>query len=129
MDSATQRNLELVQTLQGDVTNSLFALLDNAQTAMGSRIIKQWVIRPLRTQQLIANRHDCVHYFVEHIAMLQQLNDLYALAESATGVACNGPWGDITVHPRRMKVLEVRQEGHELPRFIVSFVAQKRETS
>jgi hypothetical protein len=66
---------------------------------------------------------------VEQRTSVEQLNDLYALAESVAGVACNGPWGDITVHPRRMKVLEVRQEGHELPRFIVSFTAQKRETS
>ncbi|MBT4855891.1 DNA mismatch repair protein MutS [bacterium] len=77
MDSATQRNLELTQNLQGSVENSLFALLDEAMTPMGSRVIKQWVLRPLRTEGLIKNRHDCVEYFVHNIATLQQLKEQF----------------------------------------------------
>ncbi|KKL85170.1 hypothetical protein LCGC14_1957370, partial [marine sediment metagenome] len=66
---------------------------------------------------------------IEQRTSIEQLNDLYALTEASTAVDCKGPWGDITVHPKRPKVLEVRQEGHELPRFLVEFVVQKRETS
>lgn len=64
---------------------------------------------------------------VEQRNSLDQLNDLQALAESSTAVDCKGPWGDISVHPKRVRTLEVRQEGHELPRFLVEFVVQKRE--
>ena len=66
---------------------------------------------------------------IEQRTSIEQLNDLYALTEASTAVDCKGPWGDITVHPKRPRVLEVRQEGHELPRFLVEFVVQKRETS
>ncbi|HJM68359.1 MAG TPA: DNA mismatch repair protein MutS [Candidatus Babeliales bacterium] len=73
MDSSTQRNLELVQNLQGSADHSLFALLDAALTPMGSRVIKQWVVRPLRNSNLIKNRHDCVDYLVQSVALLQEL--------------------------------------------------------
>lgn len=66
---------------------------------------------------------------VEQRNSLDQLNDLNALAEDSTAVDFKGPWGDIKVHPKRLRTLEVRQEGHELPRFLVEFVAQKREES
>ena len=66
---------------------------------------------------------------VEQRSSVTQLNDLYALTESSAGVDCKGPWGDITVHPRRMRMLETRQEGHKPPQFVVELVAQRRETS
>src|SRR3990167_1433320 len=78
MDSSTQRNLELVQNLQGSIDHSLFALLDAALTPMGSRVIKQWIIRPLRNSALIKNRHDCVEYFVQSVALLQELVDQFS---------------------------------------------------
>jgi DNA mismatch repair protein MutS len=44
----TQRNLELVQTLRGEDSPTLFSLLDTCQTGMGSRLLKTWLLAPQR---------------------------------------------------------------------------------
>ncbi len=44
----TQRNLELVQTLRGEVAPTLLSLLDTCMTGMGSRLLKQWLLQPER---------------------------------------------------------------------------------
>jgi hypothetical protein len=64
---------------------------------------------------------------VEQRTSVDQLNDLNALTEDATAVDFKGPWGDIKSHPKKVRVLEARQEGHGPPRFLVELVAQKRE--
>ena len=68
LDLATQRNLELVKNNQdGGRSNTLFALLDTAATAMGSRTLKKWLVRPLLNQKMIEHRLDAVQYLkAEH---------------------------------------------------------------
>lgn len=46
LDSATVRNLELVEALDGSRARTLFAVLDETVTGMGSRLLKQWILRP-----------------------------------------------------------------------------------
>ncbi|MGK3879529.1 hypothetical protein ABI055_14880, partial [Enterococcus faecium] len=45
---ATQRNLELVQTLRGEASPTLFSLLDSCKTGTGSRMLRQWLLHPKR---------------------------------------------------------------------------------
>jgi DNA mismatch repair protein MutS len=45
---ATRRNLELVQTLRGEDSPTLFSLLDTCMTGMGSRMLKSWLLSPQR---------------------------------------------------------------------------------
>ena len=45
---ATRRNLELVQTLRGEDSPTLFSLLDTCMTGMGSRTLKSWLLSPQR---------------------------------------------------------------------------------
>ena len=44
----TRRNLELTQTLRGEDSPTLFSLLDSCITGMGSRLLKNWLLSPLR---------------------------------------------------------------------------------
>ncbi len=44
----TRRNLELVQTLRGEDSPTLFSLLDTCMTGMGSRALKRWMLAPRR---------------------------------------------------------------------------------
>ena len=44
----TRRNLELVQTLRGEDSPTLFSLLDSCQTGLGSRLLKRWLLEPRR---------------------------------------------------------------------------------
>lgn len=74
IDAATSHNLELVASAQdGSVKNSLFSVIDHAATAMGSRMIKKWLLRPLINQQAIDQRLDAVALLVNNITLSQQL--------------------------------------------------------
>ena len=53
-DVHTKKNLELTETMRlRERTYSLLWLLDKTKTAMGSRMLKNWLLRPLKNQDLI----------------------------------------------------------------------------
>ena len=60
MDAATRRNLELTETLRGEPAPTLFSLLDDCATGMGSRLLRHWLHHPLRDRAALAARHDAV---------------------------------------------------------------------
>ncbi|MFY9221962.1 MAG: DNA mismatch repair protein MutS [Blastocatellia bacterium] len=46
LDGATIRNLELVTAIEGSKSNTLLGVLDQTETSMGARLLKQWLLRP-----------------------------------------------------------------------------------
>ena len=60
LDAATRRNLELTETLRGEPAPTLFSLLDECATGMGSRLLRHWLHHPLRDREALAARHDAV---------------------------------------------------------------------
>ena len=57
---ATQRNLELVQTLRGESSPTLFSLLDTCKSGMGSRMLRQWLLHPRRDRAEAIARHNAI---------------------------------------------------------------------
>ena len=79
LDASTQRNLELVKNLQdGSHQSTLFSVLDHASTAMGSRQIKKWILRPLVKQEMIESRLDSIQALKEAVPERNQFKDLLA---------------------------------------------------
>jgi DNA mismatch repair protein MutS len=60
MDAATRRNLEITETLRGDPAPTLFSLLDECATGMGSRLLRHWLHHPLRDHAALGARLDAV---------------------------------------------------------------------
>jgi len=60
LDLATRRNLELTETLRGQPSPTLFSLLDNCVTSMGSRLLRHTLHHPLRERDVPAARHGAV---------------------------------------------------------------------
>jgi DNA mismatch repair protein MutS len=56
----TRRNLELVQTLRGEDSPTLFSLLDTCMTGMGSRMLKCWLLEPRRERTQAQMRLDAI---------------------------------------------------------------------
>jgi DNA mismatch repair protein MutS len=86
LDAATRRNLELTQTLQGELKGSLLGQLDQTVTPMGKRRIQQWVSQPLLDVDRIHTRQAGIDFFVKHSmlrtemrAALKPLSDLERL--------------------------------------------------
>jgi DNA mismatch repair protein MutS len=61
LDPQTKRNLELVTTIRGrGQDGSLVEILDETATAMGGRLLRNWLVRPLRKVNRIRARLDAV---------------------------------------------------------------------
>ena len=56
LPATTRRNLELVQTLRGEDSPTLFSLLDTCMTGMGSRMLKSWLLEPRRDRSEAQHR-------------------------------------------------------------------------
>ena len=50
-----------------------FGFLDQTKTAMGSRMLKQWIERPLINQEQIEERLDIVEIFTNHFIQREVL--------------------------------------------------------
>lgn len=60
LDAATRRNLEIDVTLRGEASPTLYSLLNTTQTAMGARLLRQWLHHPLRDRNLSMKRHEAI---------------------------------------------------------------------
>ncbi len=93
LDAATRRNLELTETLRGDVSEgSLLAVLDHTMTSMGKRLMHRWVSKPLLDVEKICQRQDGIEYFyddglsrIEIRAAFKPLSDLERLTNRVVG--------------------------------------------
>ena len=65
IDAASQRNLELMQTLACEKKGSLFSVIDQTVTAPGARLLASWLVAPSTDVTLIHGRQENVRYFVE----------------------------------------------------------------
>jgi len=65
LDAATRRNLELDQAQSGEKKHSLIAVLDKSVTAMGGRMLRRWLHRPLRDRAVLASRHQCIESLLQ----------------------------------------------------------------
>jgi DNA mismatch repair protein MutS len=60
LDAASRRNLEIDAPLSGAKEHTLAGLMDTTATAMGSRLLKRWLNRPLRDRPSLRLRHHAV---------------------------------------------------------------------
>ena len=79
IDAATRRNLELDESLGGRDDATLFALLDQCVTAMGSRALRRWLNRPLTDQEVLRRRY-------QGLAALSEARRFETLRERLRGI-------------------------------------------
>ena len=60
IDGATRRNLELDINLNGGNEHTLFAVLDKTRSAMGSRLLRRWLNRPLCNRAILEQRQQAI---------------------------------------------------------------------
>jgi len=92
MDYHTKAALELTSTLRSqEKYGSLLWLLDKTKTAMGSRLLKQWIHKPLVSKEDIEYRLDIVETFtqnfIERETIKEVLKEVYDLEKLAARVA------------------------------------------
>jgi DNA mismatch repair protein MutS len=73
IDKATIKYLECTQSINHhSKQGSLYDILDQTSTKMGSRLLKEWILYPLKNQCLIEQRHSFIQYFL-HLDERQRL--------------------------------------------------------
>ncbi len=65
LDKFTVRNLELIDSM-GDEGKSLLSVIDRTISPMGARLLRRWVLFPLKDVKAINDRLDVVEYFFRH---------------------------------------------------------------
>ncbi len=65
LDAATRRNLELTETIRGEAAPTLFSLLDQCATSMGSRQLAHWLHHPLRSHGRILERQGAITALID----------------------------------------------------------------
>ncbi len=82
LDPSTKRNLEITASLsEGGREGTLISILDRTRTAMGGRLLKKWVSRPLKRPEQINRRLESVSCFYEN------KNSRNSLAEDLNSIA------------------------------------------
>ncbi|MBS4203704.1 DNA mismatch repair protein MutS [Lederbergia citrea] len=77
IDYYSKRNLELTESIRGKGSKgTLLWLLDETATAMGGRMLKQWIDRPLISESDITKRLELVETMIQHYFERQDLREL-----------------------------------------------------
>ena len=79
IDAATRRNLELTETrMDGERKYSLLGTIDLARTAMGSRLLGEWILAPSADAEQLTKRYDAVEELLEDFERLAEFRQLLA---------------------------------------------------
>ena len=84
LDTSTRRNLELVETLrEKNKRGTLLWVLDKTKTAMGARLLRNWIEQPLIRKEAITARQDAVEElnmsYISREEIREYLNPVYDL--------------------------------------------------
>lgn len=74
IDSASQRNLDLVESRSGP-KHTLLGVLDRTQTPMGGRLLRDWLLHPLRDLNALNQRQDCIAAFLAEPFILSKTRE------------------------------------------------------
>ena len=82
LDPASRRNLEITSSMSGNSDHSLFSVINQTCTSMGTRHLRHWVNQPLRDHAVLNQRLDCVDALQDEICndrvrqALRQVGDI-----------------------------------------------------
>ena len=113
LDSMTIRNLELIHPLlEGQDCATLLSVLDRTVTPMGSRLLRQWIIRPLVEVTPIQARLDAVSEFTRNLPMRSGLRTTFKLVQDLERLTSRVSMA--TASPREL--LALKQSLQTLPK-------------
>ena len=92
MDYATMTSLDLTENARtGKKHGSLYWLMDETKTAMGTRLLRRWIQQPLIDKERILKRQDVVQvfldYFFERSDLADSLKGVYDIERLASRVS------------------------------------------
>jgi DNA mismatch repair protein MutS len=98
LDRTTRRHLEVVESAEGTRDGSLLSVVDRCVTTMGKRLLREWLLRPLRDAAAIGERLDAVDFAVENPSRRAELRE--SLRKVGDMERVGGRIGAATATPR-----------------------------
>ena len=109
LDKATVRNLELTNNYYlGTMENSLFSILNNTNTRMGTRLLYGWILNPLISKKEIDERLKIVEIFFQNQNLLDPVREKLEGINDIERIV--GKIGLNRVNARDLKALQVSLE-------------------
>ena len=121
IDSFTLRNLEIIAPMQPGGT-SLLDVIDHTLTPSGGRMLRRWLLFPLRDVKSITQRQDGIEQFFRHTALreiceleLPHIGDIERLASKVSSSRIN---------PRELQQLRLSLESTQKIKSVVSGISE-----
>ena len=92
VDATTQRNLELTDPMTAG-GRTLFETIDHTGTSAGRRLLREWLVRPLRGVETLERRHEALEALLEDTLLRETISETLASAydvERAASRAVSG---------------------------------------
>ncbi|MEN3038973.1 MAG: DNA mismatch repair protein MutS [Candidatus Kryptonium sp.] len=133
LDPATKRNLEIATSYSGETTyGTLFSIIDKTQTPMGARLLKKWVLRPLKKLEPIQKRLEAVKELYENpklrkelYGILSEIGDIERLI-SRIAIRAHLPGTTGRANPRDM--INLKESLKKIPKIKSLLIDTKSET-
>ncbi|MDC6326573.1 DNA mismatch repair protein MutS [Staphylococcus auricularis] len=124
MDYYAKRNLELTESMRlKSKKGTLLWLMDETQTPMGARRLKQWIDRPLIHQQQIETRLNMVEQFLQHFIERDTLREYLTHVYDIERLVGRVSYGNVNARD----LIQLKHSIAEIPR-IKSVLTEMDET-
>jgi DNA mismatch repair protein MutS len=112
VDPTTLKNLEVIEASEGGRAGSLLHEIDRSVTAMGGRLLRSWLLRPLVALERIQDRLDAVEDFAFRSTARAKLRDTFKTVHDIERLVARAALG--TAGPRDL--VSLRQSIAAVPR-------------
>ncbi len=109
LDPETIRNLELVFPMNSnDLSCTVFGVLNECQSSMGKRKLRQWILNPLINPEILQERLDAVEYFYENRMDASEIREYLRVMSDIERIA--GRIGVNSANPKDLIALKITLE-------------------
>lgn len=78
IDAASQANLDLVTSRSAGVKGSLLGAIDRTETPMGARLLRNWILHPIRDLHVLVSRQDLIESLIRESFLLNELRTSFS---------------------------------------------------
>jgi len=105
LDEVSRRNLELIKSIRYNSSfGSLISILDETETPMGARKLRDWLLNPLLDKEKIELRLNAVQEFKDNFSLTTDIRDLFKTIGDLSRIL--GKIGTKRVNPRDVIALK-----------------------
>ena len=97
LDATTIRSLEIQQTMKGNTSEgSLLWVMQRCSTAMGKRLLRQWLCEPLADKHMIEQRQEVVSRFLADGELRRKTEGVLGIVQDVARIAGRVSMGRVT---------------------------------